>query len=222
MKIWAKDVFGKEDPIGKPLQLRISDRWRPFTVTAVISDFPNNSTIEYDALIRSENAGDYGEFKSRWDHTNHNVYIKAKAGTDPLTLQRRAQAFVDKYFAKDIQEQKKQGHPKNELGFQKSMILEPIRDVHFDTETMHGQAISRSYVYTLLLVGLFILAIACINFINLTIAQSLSRAREVGVRKSLGAQRGQLFGQIWGETMLLCFRSPAHRFRTGLCHYAPI
>ncbi len=202
----AKDVFGKEDPVGKPLQLRINDRWRPFIVTGVISDFPNNSTIEYDALIRSENAGDYQEFKSRWDHTNHVVYVKAKAGTDPLTLQRRSQAFVEKYFAKDIQEGKKQGYPKNELGFQKSLILEPIRDVHFDTEN-GGQAISRAYVYTLLLVGLFILAIACINFINLTIAQSLSRAREVGVRKSLGAKRGQLFGQIWGETMLLCFGS---------------
>ena len=55
-----------------------------------------------------------------------------------------------------------------------------------------------------MLVGLFILAIACINFINLTIAQSIARAREVGVRKSLGAQRGQLFGQIWGETLMLC------------------
>ncbi len=76
--------------------------------------------------------------------------------------------------------------------------------MHFDTETAGGQGISRTYVYTLLLVGLFILAVACINFINLTIAQSLSRSREVGVRKSLGAQRGQLFGQIWGETLLLC------------------
>jgi ABC-type antimicrobial peptide transport system permease subunit len=80
----------------------------------------------------------------------------------------------------------------------------PLLDVHFDTETGSGQGISRTYIYTLLLVGLFILAIACINFINLTIAQSVGRAREVGVRKSLGAGRAQLFGQIWGETLLLC------------------
>ena len=200
----AHDIFGQEDPIDKPLQLRLDDTWQAFTVTGVVSDAPKNSTFDFDALIGSQNAGDYQEFKSRWDHGNHDVYVKLKAGTDPQTLQRRTQAFMDKYFATDNKEQREQGYPKNELGFQKSLILEPMRDVHFDTETMHGEGISRTYIYTLLLVGLFILAIACINFINLTIAQSLSRAREVGVRKSLGAQRGQLFGQIWGETVLLC------------------
>lgn len=201
----ATDVFGKEDPIGKPLQLRMNDAWQAFTVTGVVNNAPKNSTFEFDALIRSDNAGDYQEFKTRWDHGNHDVYVKVKAGTDQQTLQRRTQAFMDKYFAKDIIDRQKQGYPKNELGFQRSLVLQPMRDVHFDTGTTHDGGISRTYVYTLLLIGLFILAIACINFINLTIAQSLSRAREVGVRKSLGAQRGQLFGQIWGETLLLCF-----------------
>ncbi|MBN8823343.1 MULTISPECIES: ABC transporter permease [unclassified Spirosoma] len=200
----ANEIFGSEDPIGKPLQLRLNNAWQAFTVTGVLSDAPKNSTFEYDALIRSENAGDYQEFKSRWDHGNHDVYVKLKPGTDPQTLQRRTQAFMDKYFASDIQERQKQGWPKNELGFQRSLLFQPLLNVHFDTETTHGMGISRTYVFTLLLVGLFILAIACINFINLTIAQSLSRAREVGVRKSLGAQRGQLFGQIWGETVLIC------------------
>lgn len=200
----AGDIFGKENPVGQSFQLRINDTWQTFTVTGVITNFPENSTLQYDALIRSENAGDYQAFKSRWDHGNHDVYVKLKAGTDPQTLQRRTQAFMDKYFAKDNEENKAQGYPKNELGFQKSLLLAPLPAIHYDTETMNGHAISKTYVYTLLLVGLFILAIACINFINLTIAQSLTRAREVGVRKSLGAQRSQLFGQIWGETILLC------------------
>ncbi len=201
----ATDIFGQEDPIGKPLQLRMNDAWQAFTVTGVISNAPKNSSFDFDALIRSDNAGDYQEFKSRWDHGNHDVYVKIKAGTDAQTLQRRTQAFMDKYFASDIKDRQKQGYPKNELGYQRSLLLQPLRDVHFDTVTTHGGGISRAYVYTLLLIGLFILAIACINFINLTIAQSLSRAREVGVRKSLGAHRGQLFSQIWGETLLLCF-----------------
>ncbi|QHV94445.1 ABC transporter permease [Spirosoma endbachense] len=200
----ARDIFGMEEPLGKPLQLRMNNTWQAFTVTGVVSDAPKNSTFDYDALIRSENAGDYEENKSRWDHGNHDVYVKLKAGTDPQTLQRRTQAFMDKYFAKDNKEQKELGYPKNELGFQRSLILQPLLTVHFDTETTHGLGISRTYVVTLLLVGFFILAIACINFINLTIAQSFSRAREVGVRKSLGAQRVQLFGQIWGETLMLC------------------
>ncbi|MCX6214310.1 ABC transporter permease [Spirosoma sp.] len=201
----ANDIFGKEDPVGKPLQLRMNGAWQAFTVTGVVSNPPKKSTFDFDAIIRSDNAGDYQEFKSRWDHGNHDVYVQVKAGTDAQTLQRRTQAFMDKYFAKDIKERQEQGYPKNELGFQRSLLLQPMRDVHFDTGTTYSGGISRTYVYTLLLIGLFILAIACINFINLTIAQSLSRAREVGVRKSLGAQRAQLFGQIWGETLLLCF-----------------
>ena len=201
----AKDIFGNEEPMGKPLQLRLNGTWQTFNVTGVISDAPKNSSFTYDALINSQNASDYQEYKDRWDHGSHDVVVRLKAGVDPQTLQRRTQAIMDKYFARDFQERQKQGYPKNELGFQQSLILQPLLGVHFDTETTHGLGISQTYVFTLLLVGLFILAIACINFINLTIAQSLSRAREVGVRKSLGAHRGQLFGQIWGETLLLCF-----------------
>ena len=113
----AKDIFGAENPIGKPLQLRMNDTWQAFTVTGVVSNAPKNSTFDFDAFIRSETAADYQEFKTRWDHGNHDVYVKLKAGTDPQTLQRRTQAFIDKYFAQDIKEQKEQGYPKNELGF---------------------------------------------------------------------------------------------------------
>ncbi|SFD81503.1 ABC transporter permease [Spirosoma endophyticum] len=200
----ASDIFGKEDPMGKPLQLRMNDTWQAFTVSGVISNAPANSTFDFDALIRSENAVEYQTSKNRWDFGNHDVYVKLKPGTDPQALQRRMQPFMEKYFAQEIKDHRGLGYPNNNLGFQKSLLLAPMREVHFDTETMHGEAISRTYIYTLMLIGLFILAIACINFINLTIAQSLSRAREVGVRKSLGAQRVQLFGQIWGETLLLC------------------
>jgi predicted permease len=199
----AKDVFGQENSLGKTLQLRIGDQWKPFTVTGVLGDAPDNSTLRFDALISSRNAGDYLANKDRWDHGSHSVFVKLKAGVTPAMLQHRLQAFMNKYFAGDIEEQVKQGYPKNELGFQKSLLLQSFADVHFDTITTYGSGTSRTYVYSLIAIGLFILTIACINFINLTIAQSISRAREVGVRKSLGAQRGQLFGQIWGETVLL-------------------
>ncbi|GAB3489574.1 ABC transporter permease [Spirosoma knui] len=203
----AKDIFGTADPMGKSIQIRLDNGWQPFVVTGVIGDFPDNSTQQYDALTRIENKGDYADYKGRWDHTNHETYVKLKAGTTPAMLQRRLQGFTDKYFASDNKERNAQGYPKNSLGYQKSLLLMPFTDVHFDTETGGGQGISKTYIYTLLLVGLFILAIACINFVNLTIAQAVGRAREVGVRKSLGAGRAQLFGQIWGETFLLCFVS---------------
>jgi predicted permease len=199
----AKDVFGTVDPVGKTLELRLNEQWQPFTVTGVVGNAPENSSLQFDALISSQNAGDYQPFKDKWDHGSHAVFVKLNSDTKPAVLQHRIQAFMNKYFAGDMQERSKQGYPKNELGFQKSLLLQPLTDVHFDTTTTYGNGTSRVYVYSLLAIGLFILVISCINFINLTIAQSILRAREVGVRKSLGAKRGQLFGQIWGETLLL-------------------
>ncbi|GAB3758343.1 ABC transporter permease [Spirosoma pomorum] len=199
----AKAVFGSLNPMGQTLQLRLGDQWRPFTVTGVLGNAPENSSLQFDALISSQNQDDYQAYKDKWDHGSHSVFVKLKAGVTPAVLQNRMQAFMNKYFAGDIAERTKQGYPKNELGFQRSLLLQPLTDVHFDTVTTHGNGTSRVYIYSLLAVGLFILIIACINFVNLTIAQSITRAREVGVRKSLGAQRSQLFGQIWGETVLL-------------------
>ncbi|QJD78657.1 ABC transporter permease [Spirosoma rhododendri] len=199
----AKAVFGTQNPMGKTLELRLNEQWQPFTVTGVTSNAPENSSLQFDALISSRNAGDYQPNKDRWDHGSHTVFVKLKVGYTPAMLQHRMQAFMNKYFAKEVSERTGQGYPKNSLGFQKSLFLQPLTDVHFDTATTYGNGTSRVYVYSLLAIGLFILVIACINFINLTIAQSISRAREVGVRKSLGAKRGQLFGQIWGETLLL-------------------
>ncbi|QKZ12836.1 ABC transporter permease [Spirosoma sp. KUDC1026] len=199
----AKDVFGIENPMGKTLQVRLNDQWQPFTVTGVVGNAPENSSLQFDALISSQANADYQLAKDKWNYGNHDVFAKLKSGITPVLLQQRLQAFMNKYFATNMKERTEQGYPKNSLGFQQSLILQPLTDVHFDTVTTNGRGTSRTYVYTLLAIGLFILAIACINFINLTIAQSISRAREVGVRKSLGAQRGQLFGQIWGETVLL-------------------
>jgi predicted permease len=198
----AKAVFGSVSPMGKTLQLRLGDQWRPFTVTGIVGNMPENSSLQFDALISSQNQDDYQAYKDKWDHGSHSVFVKLKAGVTPAMLQNRMQALMNKYFAGDIAERTKQGYPKNELGFQRSLLLQPLTDVHFDITT-GGNGTSRVYIYSLLAVGLFILIIACINFVNLTIAQSITRAREVGVRKSLGAQRGQLFGQIWGETVLL-------------------
>ena len=212
----ASDIFGKEDPMGKPLQLRMNDRWQAFTVSGVISNAPANSTFDFDALIRSENAVEYQTNKSRWDFGNHDVYVKLKPGTDPQTLQRRTQSFMEKYFAQEIKDHKKQGYPNNELGFQKSLLLAPMREVHFDTETMHGEAISRTYIYTLMLVGLFILAIACINFINLTIAQSFSRAREVGCSEIAGRATSTVIRSDLGRNAVALLYGSADRIGAGL------
>ena len=200
----AKDVFGKANPMGKTVQVNLDGTFTSAVVTGVLADFPNNSTIEYDALMRNENSGADQEMRKSWSHSDHEVFVKLAPNTTQTAVEKRLEAFIQKYLAQSIKERKEQGYAKNERSQQLSLLLLPMRDVHFDTETNGGQGVSKPYVYTLLLVGLFMVLIAGINFVNLTIAQAFTRAREVGVRKSLGAMRGQLFVQIWGETVLLC------------------
>jgi len=203
----ANDVFGKTDPVGKSMLINQDGTWKNVTVTGVLSDFPENSTEQYDALVRTETGPNYEQEKAAWDQFDHSVYVELAETADPKAVEKRLEAFLKKYQGRTLIERDKQGYAKNARGQQLSLLLLPLPDVHFTTDLDNGNSISKTYIYALILIGLFILAIACINFINLTIAKGFSRAREVGVRKSLGAGQGQLFGQIWGETALLCLLS---------------
>lgn len=203
----AGDIFGKADPMGKTLLINQDGTWRNFVVTGVISDFPENSTEQYDMLVRSEVGPNYAAVKDQWGASDHSVYVELAENADPATVEKRFEAFVKKYQGGNLIEREKQGYAKNSRGQQLSLLLLPLPEVHFTTDMENGNGISKAYMYALILIGLFILAIACINFVNLTIAQAVTRAREVGVRKSLGAGQRQLFAQIWGETGLLCFVS---------------
>jgi len=197
----ANDVFGAGvNPIGKMLEVKNGGTWRSFVVSAIISDPPENSTMDYDALVRIENSPQFPDSKDRWDNQSHEVYVKLAENADQAATEKRLGGIVSKYM-KDIEEyMKRNSRGKNERGAYYSLLLQPLTEVHYD-ET------SRSAVIAVMVIGIFILVIACINFINLTIARALTRAREVGVRKSLGAKRWQLFTQVWGETFLLCLLS---------------
>ncbi|MBC8155890.1 MAG: ABC transporter permease [Bacteroidetes bacterium] len=200
----AKDVFGAENPMGKLIRVNGFDSPKSFIVTGVLADFPNNSTLRFDAFVRIENKPGYAENKDKWDHGNHEVFVKISPKLSASTMEQRLRAFSPLYFQSAIRDQKRAGAQPDANGELFSIRLQPLLDVHFDTGAVQGDGTSRMYVYTLGLIGLFILVIAVINFINLTLARSFTRAREVGVRKSLGALRGQLFTQLWGETLLTC------------------
>lgn len=205
----ARDVFGRENPMGKPLRINGFGGPKDFTVTGVLADFPDNSTLQFDAFVRIENQPNYLVNRDRWDNTTHEVYVKLKAlrsggPVSQATFEQRLRSFTQTYCQTYIRDLKRQGAKPDERGEVFSIRLQPLLDVHFETGMIQGMGISRMYVYTLGLIGLFILVIAAINFINLTLARSFTRAREVGVRKSLGAQAGQLFAQLWGETLLTC------------------
>lgn len=199
----AHDVFGNSDPIGKTIRMNSSGVAKNFLVTGILGDFPSNSSIDYDVLTRIETTAGYADDLQHWDRGNHDVYIRFRPNTSAAVVESRLMAFTKKYFKQAIDDLKQAGAKPDERGELISIRLQPLTDLHVDT-LVQGRGGSRLYIYVLVAIGLFILLVAGINFVNLTLAQSLTRAREVGVRKSLGAQRGQLFMQLWGEALVLC------------------
>lgn len=203
-KTTAENIFGKEEPIGKQVLIDLSNEKTPFIVTAVIDDAPKNSTVRYDALIRTENNSSYAAIKDKWTSQNHQVYVKLAANTTQASTEKRFESLVNKYMKTSEEDAKKNGRLKNLRGQYLSLLMMPLKEVHFDEITGWGSGVSKNYIYTLLTIALLIVLIASINFINLTIAKSFTQAKEVGVRKSLGANKGQLFLQGWGEAFMVC------------------
>ncbi|MBD2702344.1 ABC transporter permease [Spirosoma sp. BT702] len=199
----AKAVFGTEDPIGKTLRLGSVGNQKEYIVTGVLADSPDNSSLQYHSLVRIENAPGYQNSKNQWDAYNHTVYVKLAPNATQAALENRLKPFAQKYFSDDLEKLKKQGGKPDERGDLVAIRFQKLANVHFDREIANSGA-PIALVYALLGMAVFILLIASINFINLSIARSFTRAREVGVRKSLGALKKQLFTQIWGESALLC------------------
>lgn len=202
----ARAVFGEEDPMGKVVQMNSGSEWQPYTVTGILEDNPENSSIRYDIILRFEQQPDYAANVGRWDSWNHSAYVQLRAGANAKNFGRRTAPFMRQYFAEDIQRLQRDGVRPDKDGNYMPLALLPFTDVHTDTGLSQegGASISRSYLYMLLVIGLLIVAIACINFINLRIGYSFVRSREIGVRKALGAQRGQIAVQFLAEAFLIC------------------
>ncbi|WP_332368024.1 ABC transporter permease [Spirosoma telluris] len=201
----ARDIFGKENPIGKTVLVKDFGEPKQFSVTGVIANPVPTSSITYDAFIRTENRPNYAEDKDNWSNGNHLVYVKLRPDVDRATMEQRLKPFIQTYFQETIRDLSKNGALAKQKNDAFSLRLQPLLDVHFNTELTEGISPAKVYTYTLLTIGLLIVLIASINFINLALARSFTRMREVGVRKSLGALRIQLFSQLWSESLLTCF-----------------
>ncbi|WP_138989605.1 ABC transporter permease [Larkinella sp. C7] len=205
----AQSIFGSTDPIGKTLSLRLNETWKPFVVSGVVADAPTNSSLKFDLLARFEAYPEYQQNKDQWDNRFHSVFVQVDPKISEATFEQRLRPFVTKYLANSILNLKRDGGQPDENGDLTSLRLLPMTDMHFDTEVGggNGSPVKRSYPILLLVVAGFIVLIACINFINLSTARSMTRSREVGMRKVLGALKQQLVFQFWGEAFILCLIS---------------
>lgn len=196
----AKKYFGNEDALGKHVLL--TGAAINATVTGIMKDIPENSQIHADMLVSMSSAKQiYGQATSDSEWTNHNflTYLLLKPNTNVKAFKQKLPAFMEKYH----------GQQMRELQMYETLFLEPLRDVYLkSTHTLVIPATiittgNINNVYTFSIIGIFILLIACINFINLTTARSAERAKEVGIRKVVGALKFQLTKQFISESIVI-------------------
>ena len=200
----ARDLFGSANPVGKQLRIGNDGNQKDYTVTGIISDAPENSSVHYDALVRIESLSQYQRIKDDWTNNSHVVFLKLPPQVDQAGFENRLKPFARKYFTGAIDDLSQKKATPDSRGDVFAVRLQKLADVHFSRDISDNRGTPIAAVYVLMGMAVFILLIACINFINLSIARSFTRAREVGVRKSLGALKSGLFVQIWSESALIC------------------
>ncbi|HEY9259742.1 ABC transporter permease [Chitinophaga sp.] len=199
----ARKYFGSTAVLGKNLLMKRGDRFEEFVVTGVAKRCPQNSSLQFDVLLPHKASPDMEHGSRRWNSFYLNTYVLLYPHADISAVE----AKMTKAFADDAPDVVKQMEEATHAKLSGGYRLQPFTDIHLnnniDRNDISG-ASNLSYSFILSCITGFILLIACINFVNLTIARSLKRAKEIGVRKVMGGNRKQLVIQFLGESTLLC------------------
>jgi putative ABC transport system permease protein len=194
----AEKYFGDDNPLGRVVGLKLDETFREFTVAGVARPAPDNSSIEFDLLISTANIEEVFPpgLMDSWENGCVQTFAQFQPGTDIEEFKGKLDGHVagltrDFKFNND-----------DKLSYR----IQPLTDIHLNPaySAVFKSGSNPLYSYILSGIALAILLIACINFTTLAVGRASSRAKEVGVRKAVGAGRGQLMRQFWIEALLLC------------------
>jgi putative ABC transport system permease protein len=197
----AKKYFNTTHAVGKTMEINQDGKFSTFTVTAVAKNTPVNSSIRFDFLLPIEKTLQ-DDWTKEWMTSFLNTFVLLKSNSNTKNVATKMCAILEQHTGEQMAEIKKK-YP----GVYYRYNLQPFLKMHLDKEYNAGNGLTAwsnaSYSYILSGIALFILIIACINFINLTLARSLRRGKEVGIRKVAGSTRAQLIWQYIGESFIL-------------------
>jgi len=204
----AKKYFGDEDPIGKSLVFDGYDA--PFTITAVLKDLPDQSSLQFDMLLCNLAMPAIKRFSWSWVWLQTGTFIKLRANVPntPADIQKLVARFPSMVKVQAAAAFTRVGTPFDDYikkGNKYDVLLQPIADMHFYSAGIGNRYFVQSdikYVYIFSAIAMFIILLACVNFMNLATAQSAKRAREIGIRKVLGSKRRRLIWQFLVEAFI--------------------
>jgi predicted permease len=199
----AQKYFGNAPAIGKRIRL---DNRIDFTITGILKDIPANTDRKQEIYLSYDNLKNQNSWfasDSSWGnvYTGSMCFVRLKPSVTAAQVNKAFPGFVAKYF---------KGDDLKVWQFR----LQPLTEMHFDAR--YDGYFDKKYSMALFFIGIFLIVIACVNFINMATAQALNRAREVGVRKVLGSLRNQLFWQFIAETALITLLAGALAFGLAL------
>lgn len=187
---WAKKYFGDKDPIGKTIRI---DNVQDFVITGIMEDYPANTSFPFELLMSYETIRMQKE-AAGWHNVSSDdqCYIKLSPGGNPANVEAQLADFTKKYSGEEDARHMKRW-------------LQPLKDVKHDTRLSNyrHRTVGRESIWAMGAIMVFLLVTGCINFINLSTAVAVRRSKEVGIRKVLGGQRGQLVFQYLSETAVV-------------------
>ncbi|MFQ5752776.1 MAG: ABC transporter permease, partial [bacterium] len=186
----ADRIFGDNNPLGETLKVNGS----PYEITGVVENAPENTHLRYDIMLSLKTVASRLNLDN-WGWTGFYSYVKLRPNVNPQEFERKIRKIAHNYIGETL----------DKLGIEFILFLQPLKDIHLHSNIHReikppGDSI---YVYIFSVVGILVLVVACINFMNLTTARAGKRAKEIGVRKVMGAHRLQLIGQFVGEFIFM-------------------